>query len=170
MATVIHDDFLDAMLGNPTHSVIDFNADNIDVSLLDETDSGTITASFVDYDEVDAATVVATTDLASITIGTVATGALDAADTTFSAVAAGDAADFLTLHVLHRHRRRRRLPLTLEEQRHPGDFAACGDVGLGHDRSAGHAERWRHHCHLERLRAHHAHLKGDVWLPLLSIR
>ena len=96
MATVIHDDFLDAMLGNPTHSVIDFNADNIDVSLLDETDSGTITASFVDYDEVDAATVVATTDVASITIGVVATGALDAADTTFSSVS-GDAADFLSL-------------------------------------------------------------------------
>jgi len=96
LATVIHDDFLDAMLGNPTHSVIDFNADNIDVSLLDETDSGTITASFVDYDEVDTATVVATTDLASITIGTVATGALDAADTTFSTVT-GDAADFLLL-------------------------------------------------------------------------
>jgi hypothetical protein len=96
LATVIHDDFLDAMLGNPTHSVIDFNADNIDVSLLDETDSGTITASFVDYDEVDAATVVATTDVASITIGVVATGALDAADTTFSSVS-GDAADFLSL-------------------------------------------------------------------------
>jgi hypothetical protein len=96
LATVIHDDFLDAMLGNPTHSVIDFNADNIDVSLLDETDSGTITASFVDYDEVDAATVVATTDVASITIGVVATGALDAADTTFSSVT-GDAADFLSL-------------------------------------------------------------------------
>ena len=28
------------MLGNPTHSVIDFNTDNIDASLLDETDSG----------------------------------------------------------------------------------------------------------------------------------
>ncbi len=64
--------------------------------MLDATDSGNIDATFVDYDEVNAVTVVATTDLASITIGTVATGVLDAANTTFSGVS-GDAADFLTL-------------------------------------------------------------------------
>lgn len=96
MATIVHDDFRDAQLGNPTHSTIDFDADNIDVSLLDATDAGTITAAFVDYDEVDAPTVVATTDLATITIGVVGTGVLDAADTTFSTVT-GDAADYLTL-------------------------------------------------------------------------
>ena len=96
MATVVHDDFRDAMLGLPAHTTIDFNADNIDVSLLDETDSGSIDATFVDYDEVDTATVVATTDLATITIGVVSTGVLDAADTTFSSVT-GDAADFLTM-------------------------------------------------------------------------
>ena len=97
MATVVHDDFRDAMLGLPTHSVIDFNADNIDVSLLDATDSGAVDATFVDYDEVDAADVVATTDLAAtITIGVVATGVLDAGDTTFTGVS-GDAADYLTL-------------------------------------------------------------------------
>lgn len=96
MATIVHDDFRDAQLGNPTHSTIDFDTDNIDVSLLDETDSGTITAAFVDYDEVDTPTVVATTDLATITIGVVGTGVLDAADTTFSTVT-GDAADYLTL-------------------------------------------------------------------------
>ena len=97
MATVVHDDFRDAMLGLPTHSVIDFNADNIDVSLLDATDSGAVDATFIDYDEVDAADVVATTDLAAtITIGVVATGVLDAGDTTFTGVS-GDAADYLTL-------------------------------------------------------------------------
>ena len=96
MATIIHDDFRDAQLGNPTHSVIDFDTDNIDVSLLDQTDSGTITAATVDYDEVDTATVVATTDVASPTIGVVGTGVFDAADTTFSSVT-GDAADYLVL-------------------------------------------------------------------------
>ena len=82
------------MLGNPTHSVIDFNTDNIDASLLDETDAGTITSSFVDYDEVDTATVVATNDVAvtSITGGVVT---LTAA-VTFSSVT-GDAADFLSV-------------------------------------------------------------------------
>ena len=95
MATVIHTDWLNGMLGNPTHSVIDFDTDNIDVSLLDQTDAGTILSSFVDYDEVDAATVVATGNLptvTSITGGVVTlTGAL-----TFSSVT-GDAADYLTV-------------------------------------------------------------------------
>lgn len=94
MATVVHTDWLNGMLGNPTHSVIDFNGDNIDASLLDETDSGTITASFVDYDEVDTPTVVATADVSvsSISGGIVTlTGAV-----TFSTVT-GDAADFLSV-------------------------------------------------------------------------
>lgn len=89
-----HTDWLNGMLGNPTHSVIDFNTDNIDASLLDQTDSGSITAANVDYDEVDGATVVATEDVsvASISGGIVTlSGAV-----TFSAVT-GDAADYLTV-------------------------------------------------------------------------
>lgn len=89
-----HTDWLNGMLGNPTHSVIDFNTDNIDASLLDATDSGSITAANVDYDEVDGATVVATEDVsvASISGGIVTlSGAV-----TFSAVT-GDAADYLTV-------------------------------------------------------------------------
>ena len=94
MATIVHLDWLDGMLGDPTHSVVDFNADNIDASLLDETDSGTITSANVDYDEVDGATVVATADVsvASITNGVVTlSGAV-----TFTSVT-GDAADYLTV-------------------------------------------------------------------------
>ena len=94
MATIKHTDWLNGMLGNPTHSVVDLDTDNIDASLLDQTDSGTITASFVDYDEVDGATVVATTNVtvSSITGGVVTlSGAI-----TFSTVT-GDAADYLTV-------------------------------------------------------------------------
>lgn len=83
------------MLGGWTHSAIDLDTDNIDVSLLDETDSGTILASFVDYAEVNAADVVATGDIpgfASITDGVATlTGAL-----TFGSVT-GDIAEFLTV-------------------------------------------------------------------------
>lgn len=95
MATIKHTDWLNAMLGNPTHSVVDFDLDNIDASLLDQTDAGTITAAFVDYDEVDTPTVLATTDVAvsSISGGVVTlTGAV-----TFSAVAAGDEIDYLSV-------------------------------------------------------------------------
>ena len=94
MATIVHLDWLDAMLGDPTHSAVDFGTDNIDVSLLDATDSGTITSSFVDYDEVDTATVVATED---VTIAATTNGVVTASGAvTFSAVT-GDAADYLTL-------------------------------------------------------------------------
>jgi hypothetical protein len=96
MATIVHLDWLDGMLGNPTHSVVDLDGDNIDASLLDEADAGTITASFVDYDEVDTADVLATGDIpgfASITGGVVTlTGAM-----TFSAVAVGDEIDYLVV-------------------------------------------------------------------------
>ena len=94
MATVVHTDWLNGMLGNPTHSAIDFDADNIDASLLDQTDSGAITAGTVDYDEVNGATVVATTNVSvsSISGGIVTlTGAI-----TFTSVT-GDAADYLTV-------------------------------------------------------------------------
>lgn len=96
MATVISNEFRNAQLGAPTHSVVDLNTDNMDVSLLDQTDSGSITATTVDYDEVNGATVVATTDIASPTIGSVGVGVFDAADVTFSTVT-GDAADYLVL-------------------------------------------------------------------------
>lgn len=95
MATIKHTDWLNGMLGNPTHSVVDLNTDNIDISLLDQTDSGTITASFVDYDEVDAPTVVATTDLASVS--TITGGVVTlSGSTTFTSVS-GDQAEYLTV-------------------------------------------------------------------------
>lgn len=94
MATIVHTDWLNSMLGAPTHSVTDFDADNIDASLLDQTDSGTITAANVDYDEVDAADVVATADVSvsGISGGVVSlTGSV-----TFTSVT-GDAADYLAV-------------------------------------------------------------------------
>lgn len=95
MTTIKHYEWLNSMLGAWTHSAIDFDTDNIDASLLDETDSGSITASFVDYDEVDTPDVVATGDLpgvASIANGVVTlTGAL-----TFPNVS-GDVVEFLTI-------------------------------------------------------------------------
>ncbi len=94
MATVKHTDWLNGMLGAPTHSVIDFNTDNIDASLLDQTDSGTINAATVDYDEVDTATVVAT---ANVTVSTISGGVVTLSGAvTFSAVT-GDAADYLVI-------------------------------------------------------------------------
>lgn len=94
MATIKHLDWIDGMLGDPTHSVVDLDGDNIDASLLDQTDAGTITSSFVDYEEVDAATVVGTAD---VSVSGIASGVVSlSGSVTFTSVS-GDAADYLTV-------------------------------------------------------------------------
>jgi hypothetical protein len=93
MATVKHTNWLNLMLGGGNHTLPDFNTDNIDASLLDETDAA-LTAADEDYDDVDTPTVVATADVAvtSISGGVVTlTSAV-----TFTSVT-GDAADWLTV-------------------------------------------------------------------------
>jgi hypothetical protein len=94
MATIVHTDWLDGMLGAPTHSAVDFDTDNIDASLLDQTDAGTITAANVDYDEVDTATVVATTDL---TVSAITDGVVTLSGAATFSTVTGDAADYLTV-------------------------------------------------------------------------
>lgn len=99
MATVIHNNFRNAQLGVPGGSTttVDFDADDIRIALLDQTDSGVVDATDSSWGDVNAATVVAeSAALASKTVGTVATGVFDAADVTLSSVS-GDAADYLTL-------------------------------------------------------------------------
>ena len=95
MATITHLQWLDAMLGGGVHPVPDLlTAATIGVSLLDEADSGTITASFVDYAEVNAAVVVYTTKL---TVSSTTAGvATLSAPTTMSAVS-GDVSEFVTV-------------------------------------------------------------------------
>lgn len=100
MATVIHDNFRDAQMGNPGGSTttVDFPSDDIRASLLDQTDSGTITAATENYGQVDTAVVVADSGaLGSKTVGVVATGVFDAGNVTYSTVS-GDIADYLTLY------------------------------------------------------------------------
>lgn len=96
MATIIFDDLRDSQLGNPTHSVVDFDTDDIRPILLDATDSGTIVVTMVDYAEVNTNPVAEGTNLASKTVGTVAVGVFDADNYTFPTVS-GDAADYLIL-------------------------------------------------------------------------
>ena len=102
MATIVFDELRDAQLGNPTHSVIDFDTDAIASSLLDATDAngGTaLTASnVVDYADVNDVVVVFDEEAhASQTVGTVGVGVYDAANLTMSSVT-GDQADYLTVH------------------------------------------------------------------------
>lgn len=102
MATIVHTSWLDLMLGDATQisaftNPIYFDSENIDASLLDATDSGTITASTANYGEVDTATVVATT---GVTVTGTVGGVVSASAITFSSVT-GDAADYLTVFRFH---------------------------------------------------------------------
>lgn len=94
MATRKHTNWLNLMLGGGNHTLPDLNTDNIDASLLDQTDSGDVTAALEDYADVNTAVVVATADVAVTSIGSgvvTLTGAV-----TFTSVT-GDGADFLTV-------------------------------------------------------------------------
>ena len=102
MATIVLDGLRNAQLGNPVHSVIDFDTDTIATSLLDEADAnGGVTptvSNVTDYDDVDDVTVVHAEEAhASKTVGTVGVGIYDAANLVMSAVS-GDVAELLTVH------------------------------------------------------------------------
>ena len=94
MATVKANEWINGMLGATTTSVVDLNTDNIDASLLDQTDSGSITATTAVYDTVDAAVVVSTGDVPALTI---TNGVVTVASAmTFTSVT-GDSAEYLTM-------------------------------------------------------------------------
>ncbi len=100
MATIVHDNFRNAQLGNPAAptTTVDFDADDVRCSLIDATDV-TITASMDSYDDVDADPVAEGAAIASKQVGTT-TGVFDSTvDYTFSSVGAGlDEADYLVLY------------------------------------------------------------------------
>lgn len=103
MATVIHDTFRNGNMGNPngTTSVIDFDTDDMRLSLIDDTDlsspSGPPLVTWDDWADLNQGTLVADgSNLASKTVGVVDVGVFDAADFTFPSVS-GDAADYLNL-------------------------------------------------------------------------
>lgn len=98
MATIVHTEWLNSMLGAPTHSVIDFNTDDIDASLLDATDANggvALTAgNVIDYADVNQATVIATTN---VSVSGISGGIVSlSGGITFTSVT-GDAADYLTV-------------------------------------------------------------------------
>lgn len=95
MATIKHTDWLNAMLGNPTHSVTDFDTNTIRVSLLDQTDSGTITAATVAYLAVNAATVVANSTVA---VASISGGVVNLSGATTFLSVSGDSAEYLTVY------------------------------------------------------------------------
>ena len=102
MATIVLDGLRNAQLGNPVHSVIDFDTDTIATSLLDEADAnGGVTptvSNVTDYADVNDVVVVHDEEAhASKTVGTVGVGIYDAANLVMSAVS-GDISELLTVH------------------------------------------------------------------------
>jgi len=94
VATVVHTNWKNLMLGGGNHSLPDFDGDNIDASLLDQDDSGVIDATDEDYADVNGGTVVATADVG---VSGVASGIVTLSGAvTFTSVT-GDAADYLSV-------------------------------------------------------------------------
>ena len=83
MATIVTDEFRNAQMGNPTHTTIDFNLDDIRIALIDNL-TVTITAGTVDYAEVSAALVGTATDLTGEVV--TSPGIFNATDGTISSV------------------------------------------------------------------------------------
>lgn len=86
MADAFYTDFPNAMLGNPVHSVVDLDTDDIRVILRDE---GADALNLADQDLADiiaGARIAVSANLSSKTVGTVAAGVFDHADEVFSSV------------------------------------------------------------------------------------
>ena len=98
MATIVHVEWLNSMLGLPTHSAIDFDTDDIEAALLDATDvpGGAVDGTTdIDYADVNAGLIVAGAQ-ADVPGGSIAGGVVTLSGAlTFTAIT-GDAADYLT--------------------------------------------------------------------------
>jgi len=86
MADASYDEFRNAILGAPTHSVPDLNTDNFRIGLRDEGVTAINLATQIDLADVVTAHVAESSNLASLTVGVVAVGVFDHADVTFTAV------------------------------------------------------------------------------------
>ena len=103
MATIIHNGARNGALGAPngTTSVIDYDTDDMRLSLIDDTDlsspAGPPAVTWDDWADMNQGTKVADgANLSAKTVGTVAVGVFDADNYTFGTVT-GDAADYLNL-------------------------------------------------------------------------
>lgn len=85
MADALYTDFRNGMLGNATHSVIDFDTDNIKAVLYDE-GADALNLADVDLADILTAARIGTTANLTATVGSAADGAFDHADITISAV------------------------------------------------------------------------------------
>lgn len=97
MADAYYNAFPNSLLGNPIHSVIDFDTDDIRVILYDE---GADALNLADQDLADitaGARIQVSANLSSKTVGTVAQGVFDHADYVFTAVS-GASVESLTYY------------------------------------------------------------------------
>lgn len=85
MADQLYTDFRNGALGAPTHSVIDFNTDNIKAVLYDE-GADALNLADVDLADILTAARIGTTANLTATVGVAADGAFDHADITITAV------------------------------------------------------------------------------------
>ena len=86
MADAFYVEMRNAMLGAPTHSVVDLNTDTVKVALRDEGTVAINLTTHVDLADISTAIVGTAQTVTSPTVGVVAAGVFDHADVTFTAV------------------------------------------------------------------------------------
>lgn len=96
MANALFANFKNLMLGGGTHTLPNLSSATIEVSLIDAADVTVNVATHQDEADITAG-IVANVALGSKTIGTVAAGVFDAADSTFTSVT-GDQSENLVIH------------------------------------------------------------------------
>lgn len=96
MANALFANYKNLLGGNGTHTLPDLDTDTIKVTLIDTADDDPAVATDQDYADIAAGAREEVATLGTKTVGTVAAGVFDAADTTFTA-AAGDQCEELLI-------------------------------------------------------------------------
>lgn len=86
MADAFYVEMRNAMLGAPTHSVVDLNTDNTRIGLRDEGTTAINLTTQVDLADIVTAIVAESANLGTPTVGVVAAGVFDHDNVTFTAV------------------------------------------------------------------------------------
>jgi hypothetical protein len=96
MANALYNNYKNQLLGGGSHGMVNLSSDTISVYLIDTANYTVNLGSNNNASQIGASAKVATATLGSKTVGTVAPGVFDAADTTFTAVS-GDQSEALVI-------------------------------------------------------------------------
>lgn len=94
MADALYNNYKNSLWGGGNHGAVDWDADTIKVALTDHGTDTPAPTTDEDYADISAGTVGTPQTLASVTIGSVSNGTVDAADVTYTSVSGASIESF----------------------------------------------------------------------------